>query len=60
MMELKHSIALIHISATHTSSERRKKAIAEYLIMHPDIDTEEVLSMMPEMHIDEGCLGSVK
>jgi hypothetical protein len=52
MMEIKHSLALIHISATHTSSEPRRKAITEYLIQHPDIDKEEILAMMPEMHID--------
>ena len=50
-MELKHSIALIHLSANHASSEQRRKAIAEYLRQHPDIDKDEVLAMITEMHI---------
>jgi hypothetical protein len=55
MLELKHSMALIHISATHSSGESRRKAIAEYLIQHPEIDKDEVLEMMPEIRMDSGC-----
>jgi hypothetical protein len=52
MMELKHSIALIHICATHASSKLRKAAIINYLAQHPEIDRDELLTMMPEIHID--------
>jgi hypothetical protein len=51
MMELKHSIALIHICATHASSESRREAITNYLAQHPEIDRDELLTMMPEMYI---------
>jgi ribosomal 50S subunit-associated protein YjgA (DUF615 family) len=50
-MELRHSIALIHISAQHASSEQRRKAIAEYLRQHPDIDNDEVRTLIPFTHI---------
>ncbi len=52
MMELKHSIALIHICAIHASSDRRNAAITEYLAQHPEINRKELLMMMPEIHID--------
>ena len=51
-MELKHSIELIHLSAQHASRENRRKVIAEYLTSHPEIDKEEVASMMAEAAID--------
>jgi hypothetical protein len=52
MMELKHSVALIHICATHASSEPRREAITKYLAQHPEIDRDEILTMIPEIHID--------
>ena len=50
-MELKHSIELIHLSAQHASQEIRKKVIAEYLTCHPEIDKNEVKTMMAEADI---------
>ena len=50
-MDLKQSIELIHISATHSSAESRRAAISKYLAQHPEIDKDELLTMMPEMHI---------
>ena len=51
-MELKHTIELIHLSAQHASREIRRKAIAEYLRFHPEINKEEVAAMMAEAAID--------
>jgi hypothetical protein len=51
-MELKHSIDLIHLSAQNASRDIRRKAIAEYLRGHPEIDKEEVIAMMAEADID--------
>ena len=51
-MELKHSIDLIHLSAQNASRDIRRKAIAEYLRGHPEIDKEEVTAMMAEADID--------
>ena len=51
-MNLKDSIALIHISANHKSGSSRRMAIAAYLRDHPEIDREEVLAMMPETSRD--------
>ena len=51
-MELKHILELIHLSAQHASPEIRKKAIAEYLMGHPEIDKDEVTVMMAEAQID--------
>lgn len=47
-MELKYSIELIHISAQHASRESRKKAIADFLRDHPEIDGNEVFAMIGE------------
>ena len=52
-MELKHAVALIHISAEHLSREAREKAIADYLKCQPDIDKNEVKEMIPETPVDE-------
>lgn len=51
-MELKHTLALIHLAAQHASREIRRKAIAEYLKHHPEIDTTEAAAMMAESGID--------
>ena len=51
MLDLKTSLELIHISATHASSEVRRAAILEYLSKHPEIDKNELTSMMPELPI---------
>ncbi|WP_157677642.1 hypothetical protein [Methanoregula boonei] len=51
MMALKTSLELIHICATHASAEVRRAAILEYLSRHPEIDRNELLTMMPEMPV---------
>ena len=52
MLDLKQSIELIHICAAHSSIEPRRVAISKYLAQHPEIDRKELLTMMPEIHID--------
>jgi hypothetical protein len=47
-MELRAAIDLIHLSAGHATQDARRKAIAEYLRCHPEIDREEAYSVTAE------------
>jgi len=47
-MELKHTIELIHLCAKHTAEETRRKAIADYLLSHPEIASEEATAFIAE------------
>ena len=50
-MELKHTIELIHISAKNATSGIRRKAIAEYLRCHPEINREEAAELVTEADV---------
>jgi len=47
-MELKHTIALIHLCAKHAAEDTRRKAIADYLRSHPEIAGEEATALIAE------------
>ena len=51
MMDLRQSLDLIHICAMHASSDVRRAAVLEYLSKHPEIDRQDLLSMMPDLPV---------
>ena len=51
MIDLKASLELIHICASHRSGEMRRAAVSEFLSKHPEIDKKELLNMMPDIPV---------